>query len=123
MFREVIVGMDGGPAGRDAAVVARLLAAADAHLSLAYVHELTPVRGASGAYGPAETEQSRQLLAGERDAIGIEADLLTVTASSVGRGLHYLAQEHSADLLAVGSNPRSFVGRVLMGDATRASLT
>ena len=45
-----------------------------------------------------------------------------VTASSVGRGLHYLAREHEADLLAVGSNPRSLVGRVLLGDVTRAAL-
>jgi len=123
MFREVIVGMDGGPTGRDAAAVARLLAGPDAHLALAYVHELTPVRGASGVYGAAENEQARQLLEAERKAIGLDADLLTVTASSVGRGLHYLAKEHSADLLTVGSNPRSFVGRVLLGDATRASLT
>jgi nucleotide-binding universal stress UspA family protein len=122
MFREVIVGVDGGPAGRDAAAVARLLAGPDAHLALAHVHELTPVRGASGAYGPLENEESRKLLAGERDAIAVDADLLTVTASTVGRGLHSLAEEHSADLLVVGSNPRSFVGRVLLGDATRASL-
>lgn len=122
MFGEVIVGVDGGPAGRDAAAVAKLLAGPGAHLALAHVHELTPVRGASGAYGPIENEESRKLLAGEREAIGIDADLLTVTASSVGRGLHHLAEEHSADLLAVGSNPRSFVGRVLLGDATRASL-
>ena len=122
MFGEVIVGVDGGSAGRDAAAVARLLAGQDAHLALAYVHELTPQRGASGAYGPIENEESRKLLAGEREALGIDAELLTVTSSSVGRGLHYLAEEHAADLLAVGSNARSFVGRVLLGDATRAAL-
>jgi nucleotide-binding universal stress UspA family protein len=123
MFREVIVGVDGGPAGRDAAAVARLLAEPQAHLALAHVHVLTPVRGASGIYGPGENEQSQRLLEGERDASGLDAELLTVTASSVGRGLHYLAEQRAADLLAVGSNPRSFVGRVLMGDATRAALT
>lgn len=122
MFRNVIVGIDGGPAGHDAAAVATALAEPDARLALANVHVLTPVRGASGAYGAAENEESRQLLAAERDALGVDAESLTVTASSAGRGLHYLAQTHSADLLAVGSNARSFVGRVLMGDATRASL-
>ena len=122
MFRKVIVGIDGGPAGHDAAAVATALAEPAARLALANVHVLTPVRGASGAYGAAENEESRQLLAAERDALGIDAELLTVTASSAGRGLHYLAAAHSADLLAVGSNARSFAGRVLMGDATRASL-
>ncbi len=123
MFREVIVGVDGGPGGRDAAALARLLAAPGGHLALAHVYELTPVRGASGVYGPMENEESMKLLADEREVIGIDAELLPITASSVGRGLHHLAQEHSADLLAVGSNLRSFVGRVLVGDVTRAALT
>src|SRR5580704_10253619 len=101
MFREVIVGVDGGPAGRDAAAVARLLAEPHAHLALAHVHVLTPVRGASGIYGPGENEQSERLLEGERAASGLDAELLTVTASSVGRGLHYLAEQRAADLLAV----------------------
>lgn len=122
MFRQVIVGVDGGPAGRDAVALAQQLIGSDASLALANVHELTPVRGASGAYGVIENEESRRLLEGERDATGVQAELLTVTASSVGRGLHYLAAEHSADLLAVGSNPRSLVGRVLLGDVTRAAL-
>ena len=122
MFGQVIVGVDGGPTGRDAVALARQLIGSDARVALAHVHELTPVRGASGAYGVIENEESRKLLGRERDAAGVDAELLTVTASSVGRGLHYLAQEHSADLLAVGSNPRSLVGRVLLGDVTRAAL-
>ncbi|HEY1776323.1 MAG TPA: universal stress protein [Solirubrobacteraceae bacterium] len=122
MFEKVIVGIDGGPTGRDAAALAELLAAPGSQLSLANIHTLTPVRGASGAYGPAETEESRELLDAERTALGINAELLTLTASSVGRGLHHLVHERNADLLAVGSNPRGLVGRVLMGDATRAAL-
>ena len=122
MFRKVIVGVDGGATGRDAVSLARLLVAADGRIALAHVHELTPVRGASGAYGPAETGESMQLLDAERSAAGIDAQLLAITASSVGRGLHYLAQTQNADLLCVGSNPRSFAGRVLMGDVSRAAL-
>jgi len=122
MFREVIVGVDGGPTGRDAAALALALAGSGTKLALAHIYALTPQRGASGVYGPAETEESRQLLEGELKALGIDAELLTLTASSVGRGLHHLVRERDADLLAVGSNPRSFVGRVLLGDATRASL-
>lgn len=122
MFRHVIVGVDGGPTGRDAVAVAKLLVAADARLVLAHVHELTPVRGASGAYGVAEHDASMRLLEQEREATAVEAESITVTASSVGRGLHYLAETNDADLLAVGSSARSFAGRVLVGDITRAAL-
>ena len=103
MFNQVIVGVDGGSTGRDALAVARLLVARDGRLVLAHVHELTPVRGASGAYGPAETQESMALLEAEREATGVDAELVPVTASSVGRGLHYLAQARPADLLSVGS--------------------
>jgi len=122
MFAHVIAGVDGGANGRDAVALARQLIAPGARLALAHVHELTPVRGASGAYGVAENAESRRLLETERDATGVDAELLMVTASSAGRGLHYLAREHGADLLAVGSNPRGLVGSVLVGDVTRAAL-
>jgi nucleotide-binding universal stress UspA family protein len=122
MFNQVIVGVDGGPTGRDAVAVARLLVAADGRLVLAHVLELTPVRGASGVYGPAETAESKALLEAEREAAGVDAELVPLTASSVGRGLHYVAQARAADLLSVGSTTRSLVGRVLVGDITRAAL-
>jgi nucleotide-binding universal stress UspA family protein len=122
MFRQVIVGVDGGPTGRDAVAVAKLLVGPDTRLVLAHVHELSPVRGASGAYGVEENEEARALLEAERAATGVEAELLTVTASTVGRGLHYIAESQDADLLVVGSSMRSFAGRVLVGDITRASL-
>jgi nucleotide-binding universal stress UspA family protein len=122
MFRHVIVGVDGGPTGRDAIAAAQLLIGTDTRVELAHVYELSPVRGASGAYGVAENEESLRLLQQERDATGVSAELLTVTASSAGRGLHYLAEAGDADLLVVGSSIRSFAGRVLLGDVTRASL-
>jgi len=122
MFSQVIVGVDGGPTGRDALAVARLLVASDGRLVLAHIHELTPVRGASGVYGPAETEESMALLEAEREATGVDAELVPFTASSVGRGLHYVAQARGADLLSVGSTTRSLAGRVLVGDVTRAAL-
>jgi nucleotide-binding universal stress UspA family protein len=122
MFRHVIVGVDGGPTGRDAIAVAKLLVGPDSRVVLAHVYELTPQRGASGAYGVAENEDSRRLLEREREATGVAAELTSLTASSVGRGLHYLAESTDADLLTVGSSARSFVGRVLVGDITRASL-
>jgi nucleotide-binding universal stress UspA family protein len=122
MFDRVIAGVDGDPSGRDAIAVAKLLVDTAGRLSLVHVHELTPVRGASGAYGPDEDEESRRLLEREREETGANADLLTVTASSVGRGLHFLAEREHADLLCVGSSSRGFAGRVLIGDITRAAL-
>src|ERR1039457_3515821 len=122
MFRHVIVGVDGGPTGRDAVAVAKLLVAPDTRLALAHVYELTPFRGASGAYGVAEHDESMRLLEQEREAIAVGAELITVTASSVGRGLHYLAETQGADLLTVGSSARSLAGRVLVEDVTRVSL-
>jgi len=123
MFRHVIVGVDGGPTGRDAVAVAKLLVADDGKLALAHVYELTPYRGAAGAYGPAEHEESLRVLEEARTAAGLDAaELVDLTASSVGRGLHYLAETHDADLLVVGSSARSLVGRVLVGDVTRAAL-
>jgi nucleotide-binding universal stress UspA family protein len=123
MFRHVIVGVDGGSTGRDAIAVAKLFVGPDTTLILAHVHELTPVRGASGAYGVAENEESVALVEAERAAAGVSAEIATITASSVGRGLHYLAEQHDADLLVVGSSSRSFAGRVLVGDIARAALS
>jgi nucleotide-binding universal stress UspA family protein len=45
-----------------------------------------------------------------------------VSASSVGRALHELAEEIGADLIVLGSSPRGLLGRVLLGDDTRAAL-
>jgi nucleotide-binding universal stress UspA family protein len=122
MFRHVIVGVDGGPTGRDAVALAKLLVAQDGELALAHVYELTPYRGASGAYGPAQHAESTALLEQAREAAGLDAELVDITASSVGRGLHYLSETREADLLVVGSSAQSLVGRVLVGDITRASL-
>ena len=113
MFSQVVVGVDGGSTGRDALAVARLLVAADGRLVLAHVHELAPVRGASGFYGPAETQESMALLEAERDGDRRGGRFGPVTSSSVGRGLHYVAQARAADLLSVGSTTLSLAGRVL----------
>jgi nucleotide-binding universal stress UspA family protein len=122
MFRHVIVGVDGGPTGADAVALAKLLVAQDGELSLAHVYELTPYRGASGAYGPGEHAASVALLERVRESAGVDAELIDITASSVGRGLHYLSETREADLLVVGSSAQGLVGRVLVGDITRAAL-
>jgi len=109
MFRRVMVGVDGRPSGRDAIALARLLVAPRGRLTLAHVH----ARDAAGA---------QRLLEQERDATEVDADLLALAAGSVGRGLHDGAEAMHADLLVVGSCSRGFVGRVLVGNDTRAAL-
>ena len=122
MFRHVIVGVDGRPAGRDAIALARMLVEPGGHLTLGHVHELTAIRAVSGGFDDAAREASTRLLEQERDATGVEAELISVAASSAGRGLHELVESENADLLVVGSCARGFAGRVLLGNDTRASL-
>jgi nucleotide-binding universal stress UspA family protein len=51
-----------------------------------------------------------------------EARLESCSASSVGRGLHELAEEERAELIVVGSCSRGVAGRVFVGNAARGSL-
>jgi nucleotide-binding universal stress UspA family protein len=124
MFRNVFIGVDGKPAGRDAIALAKMLGEPGAFFTLAHVYggTMMPGRHASVAFDADAHADSERLLATERETAGIEADLISVCAPSVGRGLHALAETHDADLVVVGSHSRGLAGRVLVGDDTRASL-
>lgn len=124
MFRNVIVGIDGSPTGRDAITLALPLADEGARLTLAHVYGGVPMPGHAALLNSDEAarEEAQRLLEAEREATGVSADLIAFCASSVGRGLHMLAERHEADLLVVGSHSRGLAGRVLVGDDTRASL-
>lgn len=124
MFDNVFVGIDGSPAGRDAIALAQQLAAANAQLTLVNVYpgELSLDSGSSQAVNATAREDSQRLLEAERDNAGIAAELRNISSTSVGRGLHAFAELHDADLLVVGSSRRGLLGRVLVGDDTRASL-
>jgi nucleotide-binding universal stress UspA family protein len=124
MFRNVLIGVDGSPTGRDAVALAVALAEPDARLTLVHVYGgvLTPGRTANASLASSARAESERLLEGERELAGVRAELLSFCASSVGRGLHAVAEECHADLLVVGSNSRGLAGRVLVGDDTRASL-
>jgi nucleotide-binding universal stress UspA family protein len=124
MYTEVVVGIDGTDAGRDALVLALTVASGSMQLILAHVRVLeAPARGGSSAAFAAQTrEDSIQLLSAERERAGAPAEILSVLASSVGSGLHDVAESRGAGLLVVGSCHRSAVGRVLTGDDTRAVL-
>ena len=124
MFNRVVVGVDGGDGGRDAIALAKSLLAGGGELTLAciYAGDAYIYRGASAEYTAAERERARELLEKERSDAHVAARLRGRAASSPGRGLHELCELIDADLLVVGSSRRGLVGRVLIGDDTRAAL-
>jgi nucleotide-binding universal stress UspA family protein len=124
MFKQVIVGVDQHQGGRDAIALAKLLVASDGELTLAHVYlgDPTLTRPSGSTFGAGERKRGRELLTAVRDESGVDAKLLCTASSSVGRGLHEVVEAQGADLLAVGSCQRSFVGRVLVGDDTRDAL-
>jgi nucleotide-binding universal stress UspA family protein len=124
MFRQIVVGVDEHEGGRDAIALARNLLARDGELTLAHVlaHDGHGYRGPSAAYEASEWVSAEQLLEKVCEETGVDARLRWSACRSVGRGLHELCDLIRADLLAVGSSRRGLLGRVLMGDDTRAAL-
>ena len=124
MFKNVIVGVDGNEGGHDAIALARVLLADGGELTLGYVYHGDPHlwRGSSAAYDAAERNRAGELLEQTCEDAGIEAHLRWRGSPSVGRGLHELTETIGADLLVIGSSSRGLLGRVLVGDDTRASL-
>ncbi|HTP21822.1 MAG TPA: universal stress protein [Solirubrobacteraceae bacterium] len=124
MFRRVLVGVDGRPTGRDAIALARQLIARDGVITLAHMYgpELT-IDDASSRTVFAERAEADGLLERERDAASLDAQLVAVPEHRVGRGLHVLAERLRADVLVVGSASHGLLGRVLMGESTRAGLS
>ncbi len=115
MFKNVLVGADGKPNGRDAIALASRLTDPDGKLTLAHV-SIGP------GFEAEEPEASKELLERERDGGDVNAELISICAESPGRGLHQQAEEQSADLLVVGSCSHSAFGRAMLGDDTRAAL-
>jgi nucleotide-binding universal stress UspA family protein len=113
MFNNVLVGVDGGPNGRDAIALASQLTDTGGKLTLAYVQASVVAE---------DREDCRKLLEEERTAANVEAELVSVASTDPGRGLHEQAEEQSADLLVVGSCSHAAFARVMMGDDTRAAL-
>ena len=124
MFKHVMVAVDGEEGGRDAIALANILRGEEGELTLAYVYHGEPLawRGPSAAYEAAERERARDLLERAHEDMGVEARLRWHGALSVGRGLHELTEATGADLLVIGSSRRGLLGRVLIGDDTRAAL-
>lgn len=120
MFSNVLIGIDGRQGGRDAIALARQLAAPEATITLA--HFCAPILGRAASQAlPLELAEAQRLLEQERQTASLDADLIVRGARPVGRGLHELADELSADLLVVGSSRHALLGRALLGDDARAA--
>ena len=123
MFRNVVVGVDGGPGGRDAIALGELLLAKDGKLALAHVHGGdTRMRQVSPDIAHSERSSAQELLEKTRSEAGVDAELLSFGSFSIGRGLHEIAERHGADLLVVGSHNQSLLGRVVVSDHTAEAL-
>lgn len=122
MFQKILVGVDGGDAGRDAIALARALAGPDTHLVLANVW------GQSSGISTAMTGGEHPSAVGheivDHAARGIDLPTRGVVrkASSTAAGLHAVAEELACDLIVVGSARRQHDGRVLIPDDSRAAL-
>ena len=125
MFRNVLVGVDGGYGGRDAMALARRLMDAGGQMTLVHVYSdwVPPIRVVAPAEVASGREDSDRLLEQERAAAGVDAEALSVgSGQSPGAVLHERAEEQEADLLVVGSCSRGALGRAVLGDDTRAAL-
>ena len=124
MYDNVLVGVDGSANSAGAIALAGQLADAGARLTLAHVRAgaLNPVHASTPGMLDEEHNASHELLERQRAAAGVDAELVSIVAVTPGRGLHTQADEQGADLLVVGSSSRGLLGRVMLGDDTRASL-
>jgi nucleotide-binding universal stress UspA family protein len=115
------VGVDGGRDGRDAVALGTALCDVDGRLTLAHISAGNA--GVNLNFDPtAARKGSLEMLERERAAIGVLAELTSIPSLTVGGGLHLLADQTAADLLVVGSCKWGLLGRVFLGDDTRASL-
>jgi nucleotide-binding universal stress UspA family protein len=124
MFKNVLVGVDGRPTGRDAIALAAALTDPAGKLTLANVRNdvLSPLHAAVPGAIASERAASHDLLERERDNADIGAELISIVSLSPGAGLHKQAEEQGADLLVVGSCSHGAIGRAMLGDDTRAAL-
>jgi nucleotide-binding universal stress UspA family protein len=117
VFRTVVVGIDGRPAGRDAIALARMLAPDDAlMLTHVFPHDPSPSRVSLDGYEELLRRDAEKLLSDERDQAGVvRATIRAQPALSTPRGLRRAAARLAADLIAVGACERGSVGRVVAG--------
>src|SRR5690348_3748355 len=98
MFTRILIGVDGGPGGRDALALARLLAAPSARLTAVHV----AYEARNGATLDARVYET--VLDAELTTTGVAAQTLVVDDRYTGRGLRLATERARADLLVLGSS-------------------
>ncbi len=124
MFKKVLVAIDGESGGHDAYALARQLVDDGGEIVQAFVELIFVGKGGAGpttGWHP-ELEHQPADPAGAPDRVDEHAKMLTIAATSIGRGLHVLAEREHADLLVVGSTRHGIVGRILLGDHTNEAI-
>jgi len=126
MFDDVLVGIRVGhrDAGRDALALGTELVSPAGTLTLVHVNVVAPKPAPdSGVLGDAARRRyAVEELTALRHEVDVHAEVLTVDAESVRRGLHGLAAARQADLIVVGASDYDQLDRVLVADDTRALL-
>jgi nucleotide-binding universal stress UspA family protein len=123
MFDNVVVGVDDYEAGRDAIELAKQLVSLNGNLLLVYVEVVMHAPGpdTDPTWQLDDRRHALERLASVRDSAHANAQLLTVQAGSVARGLHE-AVRHHGDLLVIGASRRDEFERTFVGDDTRQVL-
>jgi nucleotide-binding universal stress UspA family protein len=123
MYDNVVIGTNGQSGGHDAARLARSLAPADAHFTLAYVGMITPVAHATNLeLELAGHDELPRMLATEMQICGDNTEITRIYAGSVGAGLEDVAAEVNADLIVVGASQRHGIARLFSGDDVKSVL-
>ena len=123
MFDNVVVGVDDYEAGRDALELAKQLVSPDGDMLLVFVEVVMRAPGpdTDPQWQLDDRRRALQRLASVRDDANADAQLLTVQAGSVARGLHEAVRRHG-DLLVIGASRRDEFERTFVGDDTRQVL-
>jgi osmotically-inducible protein OsmY/nucleotide-binding universal stress UspA family protein len=124
MFENVIVGVGGYQAGRDALELANALLAREGRATLVYVELLQSEGDADSGIG-SDAERQRfglERLRRLRDEAGVSAEIARVQAHSVRRGLYDVACDSAADLIVIGASEEPRPARGLPGSAVHELL-
>lgn len=123
MFNTIVVGVNGSDGGRDAIALARTLASesSDIVLVASFPYETSPNRGSITGHAELMADDTHTML--ESAAAGTSRCRTRVMADwSPARALHQVAEQEHAELIVVGSAHRGPIGRLLLGDVSRATL-
>jgi nucleotide-binding universal stress UspA family protein len=120
MGPSTIISYDDTANDRDALMLARVLAEAGAHLTLAYVRHNTQ---SERAREELEEHEAEELLDRGAQLLGdLEIARRVVVSASTADGLKWLAEEEHADIVVFGSDYRTAAGHIAPQHSTQALL-